>query len=107
MACIARDRKSPFWSAVCSVKVAGKTRQIWRSTKIPVEPLAGRDERPDGSLPTRKELRTKAEEVARVIERALQSANDGSYFELNLRKILFSDILDSTVGPRLTPYSIE
>ena len=106
MACIARDRKSPFWSAVCSVKVAGKTTQKWRSTKIPVEPLAGRDEKPDGSLPTRKELRTKAEEVARVIERALRSENDGSYFELNLRKILFSDILDSTVGPRLTPYTI-
>src|SRR5260370_23135044 len=90
MPCLIKDsnNRSPYWIAVCSVK--GK--QVWRTTKVPIEPLAGRDERADGSLPSRKEMRSKAEEVARTIERVLRMERDGTATEANLRRIFNKDL---------------
>ena len=73
------------------------TRRVWRTTKVPIRPLAGRDEKPDGSLPTRGELRTRAEEVARGIERALRAQVSGTATEANLKRIV-SEVLPRTEG---------
>lgn len=95
-------QSSSYWIAVCTVN----SKRIWKTTKVPIEPLAGRDEEPDGSLPTRKELREKAETVARGIERALKAEQEGTATEANLRAI-FSDILRRTEGKSLTNHSIK
>lgn len=95
-------KQARYWIAVCTVN----SKRIWKTTKVPIEPLTGRDEKPDGSLPTRKELREKAENVARGIERALKAEQEGTATEANLRAIL-SDILQRTEGKSLTNHSIK
>jgi integrase len=89
MASILKDPKgrSPFWLAIFYFN----RKQIWRSTKVPITPLAGRDEREDGSLPTAKELKLKAEEMARAIERNHKLVMVGSPTEANLRRIINRD----------------
>src|ERR1700675_2483875 len=94
--------QASYWIAVCTVN----SKRIWKTTKVPIEPLAGRDEKPDGKLPTRKELREKAEIVARGIERVLKAEQEGTATESNLRAI-FSDILQRTEGKSLTNPTIK
>jgi integrase len=71
---------------------------------VPVEARPGRDTKPDGSLPTRKELKAKAGVVAEGIEQALQLEHQGDATEANLRRV-FSDILKRTEGKSLTSHT--
>jgi integrase len=99
-------RKNPYWTAVCTVYVNGMAKRVWRTTKVPIVAKAGRDEKSDGSLPTRHELKRKAEEVARGIESVLKAEQEGSATQATLEKIM-SEVLERTEGRRFVSRSIE
>lgn len=108
MATIIQDpqKRSPYWIAVFTVSEAGRSRRIWRTTKIAVLPLPGRDHHPNGKLKTKRELRAEAEEVGRAIEKAERAKRDGSATEVMLKRLL-SGVLERVEGRSLTTHTVE
>ena len=100
------QKRSPYWIAVFSVSEAGSLRRIWRTTKIPIVPVQGRDVHPNGKLKTKAELYREAQEVAQAIEKAERSRRDGSATETMLRRLL-SGVLERVEGRSITTHTIE
>jgi integrase len=102
--------RSPYWICVCSTTIEGRTKRLWRTTKVRIRPLkAGlkkTDLRPDGSPMTARDLRARAEEVCRAIERDIQIEQQGAVTEANLRRIL-SETLQRVEGRALAHPSVR
>ena len=83
MATIIEDHKgrSPYWIAVISTVRNGRPRRIWKSTKVRHTPL-------DGDTATKKELRLKAEEIARAYELDIRRKDQNEVTARNLRRLL-------------------
>jgi integrase len=96
--------RSPYWICVCSASEEGKTKRIWRTTKVRVRPLQG-DKHPDGSRVTERDLKQKAAHVCRAIEDAIRLERQGNVTEANLRKIL-SATLERAEGRPLAHPSV-
>jgi integrase len=116
MASVIKDPggRSPYWIAVCSVTVEGKTKRIWRTTKVPIEPIPKatlpddtvvKDLKPDGTPMTKRYLREEAHRVAQQIERAIRIEHKGEATEANLRRIL-SETLERAEGHPLAHPSV-
>jgi integrase len=88
--------RSPYWICVCSASDDGKTRRIWRTTKVRVKPLEG-DKHPDGRRVTARDLKERAGQVCGAIEDAIRLERQGAVTEANLRRIL-SAALERTEG---------
>src|ERR1700730_16487558 len=91
--------RSPYWICVCSASEEGKTKRIWRTTKVRVRPLQG-DKHPNGTRVTQRDLKEKAAHVCRAIEDAIRLERQGDVTEANLRKIL-SATLERAEGRHL------
>ncbi len=89
MATIIKDPqgRSPYWIAVISTIQNGRTKRVWRSTKIRHTPLEG-DKRPDGKPVTRKDLESQAEDIARGIEHDIRIQDQREVTARNLRRLL-------------------
>jgi hypothetical protein len=96
--------RSPYWICVCSASESGKTKRIWRTTKVRVKPLEG-DKHPDGRRVTQRDLKGRAEDVCRAIEDAIRLERQGAVTEANLRKIL-SKTLERAEGRALAHPSV-
>jgi integrase len=83
MATIIEDHKgrSPYWIAVISTVRNGRPRRIWKSTKVRHTPLPG-------DTATKKELRLKAEEIARAYELDIRRKDQNEVTARNLRRLL-------------------
>ena len=106
--------RSPYWIAVCSVTVEGKTKRIWRTTKVPILPSpvvtlpdgkVVKDLQADGTPTTKRHLREEAHRVAQQIERAIRLEHRAEVTEGNLRRIL-SETLERTEGHPLAHPSV-
>src|ERR1700736_2063774 len=91
--------RSPYWICVCSTFKDGRTKRIWRTTKVLVRPIKG-DMKADGSPVTARDLRAKAEEVCRSIEQKNRIEQQGAVTEHNLRRIL-NETLERVEGRKL------
>ena len=106
--------RSPYWIAVCSVTIEGKTKRIWRTTKVPINPTPAvtlpdgtvvKDLKPDGSPVTKRYLREEADRVAHQIDRAIKLEHRAQVTEGNLRRIL-SETLERAEGHPLAHPSV-
>jgi integrase len=97
--------RSPYWICVCSASANGRPKRIWRTTKVLVKPIEG-DKKPDGRPVTARDLRAKAEEVCRAIERDIRIEQQGEVTEANLRRIL-SETLQRVEGRPLAHPSVR
>jgi integrase len=89
MASIIKDPqgRSPYWIAVISTIKNGRPKRVWRSTKVRHTPLEGK--LPDSEKPlTARELKQKAEDVARALEQDIRAKNQGEVEARNLRRLL-------------------
>ena len=89
MATIIKDPqgRSPYWIAVISTIKNGKPTRVWKTTKIPLTPLKGK--LPEGQKPlTARELKLKADDVARALEQDIRAQNQGEIEARNLRRLL-------------------
>jgi hypothetical protein len=96
--------RSPYWICICSVSEGGKTKRIWKTTKVRIKPLEG-DKHPDGTRVTQRDLKEKAEQVGQAIEDAIRLERQGEITEANLRRIL-SATLERVEGRRLAHPSV-
>ena len=63
--------RSPYWICICSSSTGGPAEADLAHEKDRVKPLAGAF-KPDGDRVTARDLRLKAEQVCRAIERSIQ-----------------------------------
>jgi integrase len=102
--------RSPYWICVCSTFKDGRPKRVWRTTKVRIKPLeAGlkkADLKPDGRPMTARDLRAKAQEVCRAIERDIRIEQQGEVTEHNLRRIL-SETLERVEGRPLAHPSVK
>jgi len=96
--------RSPYWICICSVSEGGKTKRIWKTTKVRIKPLEG-DKHPDGTRVTERDLKERAEQVGQAIEDAIRLERQGEVTEANLRRIL-SATLERVEGRQLAHPSV-
>jgi integrase len=90
MATIIKDpqARSPYWIAVISTIRDGRPKRVWKTTKVRHTPLKGAKWPDTGKPVTKRDLASKAQEIARGIELDIRKEDQGEVTARNLRRIL-------------------